>query len=58
MKIIRRQSDDAIILTNVKLDSWHMYASTGSNEFVDDYHDKYFYFLTAEKYRYAWNAII
>ena len=49
----------AIIITNAKLDSWHMYASTGHNEFVDDDDDeKYLYFVNAEKYRYAWNTII
>ena len=46
----------AIIITNSKLDFWHMYASTGCNEFVDDNDKKYF--VNAEKYRYAWNTII
>ena len=48
----------AIILTNVKLDFRSMYASAGRNVFVDDNDDKYIYFLTAEKYRYASNAMI
>ena len=43
----------AIIITNAKLDSWHMYASTGCNEFLDDNDNKCLYFVNAEKYRYA-----
>ena len=55
----RRRSDDMplIIITNAKLYYWHMYTSTGRIEFVDDNDDKYLYFVNAEKYRYARNAI-
>ena len=45
MAPIRRH---AIIIKNAKLDSWHMYASTGRNEFEDDNDDKYLYFVNAE----------
>ena len=48
----------AIILTNAKLDSWRMYTSTHRNELINDNANKYLYFVSAEKYRYAWNAII
>ena len=41
----------AIIITNAKLDSWHMYASISHNEFVDDNDDNYLYFVNAVKYR-------
>ena len=37
-----------IILTNAKLDSRSMYASTGCNVFVDDNDNKCMYILTAK----------
>ena len=47
--MIRRRSYD--ILTNAMLDSWHMYASSVPNLFIDDNDDEYLYFVNAEKYR-------